>query len=109
MAVERTMSPIDISGAKASLRVDPERQEARVRSDETAPSSSTSAATKPADSVQLTDTAARLSELQAEVNAAEGVDLERVEAIREQIADGSYEVDADRIADALMTMEKELL
>ena len=29
--------------------------------------------------------------------------------IRQQIADGSYAVDADRIADALMTMEKELL
>ena len=59
--------------------------------------------------MQLTDTAAKLSELQAEVNAAEGVDIERVEAIRAQIADGSYEVDADRIADALMTMEQELL
>jgi negative regulator of flagellin synthesis FlgM len=43
------------------------------------------------------------------VSAADGVDLERVEAIRQQIADGSYEVDADRVADALMTMEKELL
>ena len=43
------------------------------------------------------------------VNAAEGVDMKRVEDIKAQIADGSYEVDADRIADALMTMEKELL
>lgn len=104
------MSPIDTSGVKTSLRVDPERQETRVRSDDSESSSaSASAQTKPADSVQLTDTAAKLSELQAEVNAAEGVDLERVEAIREQIADGSYQVDADRIADALMTMEQELL
>jgi len=104
------MSPIDTSGIKAGLRVDPERQDARViSSDSVSPSTSSAAQTKPADSVQLTDTAAKLSELQAEVNAAEGVDLERVEAIRQQIADGSYEVDADRIADALMTMEQELL
>lgn len=104
------MSPIDTSGIKASLRVDPERQDARVSSNDSESSSTSSAAqTKPADSVQLTDTAAKLSELQAEVNAAEGVDIERVEAIRAQIADGSYEVDADRIADALMTMEQELL
>ena len=59
--------------------------------------------------MQLTDTAARLSELQAEVSAAAGVDLELVEAIRQKIADGSYEIDTDRVADALMTMEKELL
>ena len=104
------MSPIDTSGVKTSLRVEPERQDTRVRSDDSESSSaSASAQTKPADSVPLTDTAAKLSELQAEVNAAEGVDLERVEAIREQIADGSYQVDADRIADALMTMEQELL
>ena len=104
------MSPIDTSGVKTSLRVDPERQDARVRNDDSESSSAlASAQSKPADSVQLTDTAAKLSELQAEVNAAEGVDLERVEAIREQIADGSYQVDADRIADALMTMEQELL
>jgi negative regulator of flagellin synthesis FlgM len=47
--------------------------------------------------------------LQGEVAAAPGVDLGRVEEIRQQIADGSYEIDADRVADALMTMEKELL
>ena len=43
------------------------------------------------------------------MSSAEGVDLERVEAIRQQIADGSYTVDADRVANALMTMENELL
>ena len=101
------MSPIDSSGIKTSLRIDPERPDTRVRGDQNAPSSSV--ASKPADSVQLTDTAARLAELQAEVAAADGVDIERVEAIRQQIADGSYKVDADRIADALMTMEQELL
>lgn len=63
----------------------------------------------PSDSVELTDTATRLAELQAEVSAMEGVDFKRVQEIREQIADGSYSVDADRVADALITMEKELL
>jgi negative regulator of flagellin synthesis FlgM len=101
------MSPIDTSGIKTSLRIDPERQETRVRGGDT--DSSKGSVSKPADSVQLTDTAARLAELQSEVASADGVDLERVEAIRQQIAEGSYEVDADRIADALMTMEKELL
>lgn len=101
------MNPIDASGIKTSLRIDSDRQDARVRGGES--ESSKGSASKAADSVQLTDTANRLAELQAEVAQADGVDLERVEAIRQQIADGSYEIDADRVADALMTMEKELL
>ena len=100
------MNPIDTSGIKPGPRLDTERLDTRVRGGN---SEQASATEKRADSVQLTDTASRLAELQAEVAAAEGVDLDRVEAIRQQIADGSYEVDADRVADALMTIEKELL
>ena len=101
------MSPIDTSGIKPGPRVDIDRQDSRVRGGYGEQAGTPDRAR--ADSVQLTDTATRLAELQNEVAAAEGVDLERVDAIRQQIADGSYEVDADRIADALMTMEKELL
>ena len=101
------MSPIDTSGIKPGPRFDTERLDTRVSGGNSEQTSASDA--KRADSVQLTDTAAKLAELQAEVAAADGVDLERVEAIRQQIADGSYAVDADRIADALMTMEKELL
>lgn len=101
------MSPIDTSGIKPGPRFDAERQDTRVRGGNNEQVSAPEA--KRADSVQLTDTAARLAELQAEVSSAEGVDLARVDAIRQQIADGSYTVDADRVADALMTMENELL
>lgn len=101
------MSPIDTSGIKSSVRVDAERQETRVRGGNSEQDSAKSAPSL--DTVQLTDTAAKLAELQAEVSAANGVDIERVEAIRQQIADGSYEVDPDKIADALMAMEQELL
>jgi negative regulator of flagellin synthesis FlgM len=98
------MSPIDTSGIKSSVRVDTERQETRVRGGNSEQDSA-----KSLDTVQLTDTATKLAELQAEVSAASGVDIERVEAIRQQIADGSYEVDPDKIADSLMAMEQELL
>ena len=101
------MSPIDTTGIKPGPRLDTERQDARVRSGNG--EQANAADTKRADSVQLTDTASRLAKLQAEVAAVEGVDLDRVEAIRQQIVEGSYEVDTDRVADALMTMEKELL
>ena len=101
------MSPIDTSGIKPGPRLDTERLDTRVRGGSNEQTSAPDRAR--ADSVQLTDTAAKLAELQAEVSSADGVDLERVEAIRQQIADGSYEIDADRVADALMTMERELL
>lgn len=101
------MSPIDTSGIQPGPRFDTERQDSRVRDGNNEQTNAPES--KRADSVQLTDTAARLAELQAEVSSAEGVDLERVEAIRQQIADGSYTVDADRVANALMTMENELL
>jgi negative regulator of flagellin synthesis FlgM len=102
------MSPIDTSGIKPGPRLDTERLDTRVRGGNNSEQEGTPDLTR-ADSVQLTDTAARLAELQGEVAAAPGVDLGRVEEIRQQIADGSYEIDADRVADALMTMEKELL
>ena len=87
------MSPIDTSGLKASAGVDPARQDVRTRDGES--EASAKATPKPADSVQLTETAARLAELQSAVAAADGVDLEKVEEIRKQIADGSYQVDKD--------------
>lgn len=101
------MSPIDTSGIKPGPRFDTEQLDSRVRGGNNEQTNAPES--KRADSVQLTDTAARLAELQAEVSSAEGVDLARVEAIRQQIADGSYTVDADRVANALMTMENELL
>ena len=101
------MSPIDTSGIKPGPRFDTEQLYSRVRGGNNEQTNAPES--KRADSLQLTDTAARLAELQAEVSSAEGVDLERVEAIRQQIADGSYTVDADRVANALMTMENELL
>jgi flagellar biosynthesis anti-sigma factor FlgM len=37
------------------------------------------------------------------------IDLEKVEAIRQRIADGDYEIDAGQIADALIRQEQELV
>ena len=101
------MSPIDTSGIKPGVRIDSERHDSRVRDGDNEAAKGT--LPKRPDTVQLTDTAVRLAELQAEVATAEGLDLEKIEVIRQQIADGSYRIDADRIADALIAMEKELL
>ena len=102
------MSPIDTSGIKSGIGVSVGRSDTEVRGD-TTNEAATNAKAAPSDSVQLTDTASRLAELQAKVTEMEGVDFERVQEIREQIADGTYSIDADRVANALLTMEKELL
>jgi negative regulator of flagellin synthesis FlgM len=57
------------------------------------------------DHVQLTESARAIA-------AARGtdapVDTQRVDRIRQAIADGSYKVDAQRVADRLINMEKQI-
>lgn len=57
------------------------------------------------DQVTLTDTARRLSDLTQTASAQPAVDSQRVSEIRQAIADGSYQVNAERVADKLMQTE----
>ncbi len=70
-----------------------------------------SAAAQPAagDSVDLTDGARQLQDLQAAVAATPVVDSARVAALRDAIANGSYRVDAQRIADGLLAQDRAAL
>lgn len=61
-----------------------------------------------ADSVQLTDSARALQRSeQAGANGAP-VDAARVERLRQAVADGSYQVDATRIAGKLLALEQQV-
>lgn len=60
----------------------------------------------PADEVSLTDTAARLRELEARLAELPVVDSKRVDEIRQLIAEGRYQVDAGDIAEKLIQIEK---
>lgn len=64
------------------------------------------AAPAPADSVDLTDSARQLQDLQAAVAGTPVVDSGRVEALRDAIANGSYTVDPQRIADGLLAQDR---
>jgi negative regulator of flagellin synthesis FlgM len=55
-----------------------------------------------ADSLELTPSARALGESASEAP----VDMHRVEKLRQAIADGSYRVDADRIAGKLLDIER---
>lgn len=75
------------------------------------PPGSASVAPQPAaaDSVDLTDSARQLQDLQAAVAATPVVDNARVAALRDAIANGSYRIDAQRIADGLLAQDRAAL
>jgi len=66
---------------------------------------STSATGTGQDSVNLTDTARQLQALSRTASAAETVDSNQVEAIRQALADGQYSVDSRQIAERLLQFD----
>ncbi|KGO98909.1 flagellar biosynthesis anti-sigma factor FlgM, partial [Novilysobacter defluvii] len=62
------------------------------------------------DSMRLTGEAAGLQALQREIGSAPAsIDVEKVNQVRAALADGSYRIDAQQIADRLLAFENELL
>lgn len=59
------------------------------------------------DSVALTDRAKDLQALQNKIAESPVVDNEKVEAIKQAIADGSYKVNADSVADKLLDLDEQ--
>jgi negative regulator of flagellin synthesis FlgM len=78
-------------------------------------SASTTAATdgnasvtpKSDDQLKLTDSARALQEA-ARLDTSSAIDTKRVEQIREALANGSYQVDPGRIADRMLSFERQL-
>jgi negative regulator of flagellin synthesis FlgM len=59
--------------------------------------------------VNFTQSGLLMVRLEDIVRNAPAVDVERVAAIKDAIASGSYQIDEQRIADQMLRMEKELL
>ena len=59
-----------------------------------------------ADTVSLTETSAQLRSIESSLASLPVVDTQRVEAIKLAIADGSYQVDSESIADKLIDFEQ---
>lgn len=76
-----------------------------------APASDNAKTARPAgeDKVTVTDTATRIRQLEASLASLPDIDNERVQAIRQAISEGSYRIDADRIAANLLKLEKDLV
>ncbi|OOZ41491.1 flagellar biosynthesis anti-sigma factor FlgM [Solemya pervernicosa gill symbiont] len=66
------------------------------------------APTTQGDSVSLTDTASRLSNLSEALADTPVVNTDKVAAFREAIANGSYQVNPEKVAEKLMGLEESL-
>ena len=61
------------------------------------------------DNVQLSSMSTQLQALEASINEASGFDAAKVEAITQAINDGNYTIDAETIANKLISSTQELL
>lgn len=60
------------------------------------------------DAVALTDTAVRLKRIEANLAELPEVDQSKVDALREQVEGGDYQIDGNEVARKLMQMEQDL-
>ncbi len=60
------------------------------------------------DTVNLTDAAQQLKKLEASLASVPVVDAQRVESIRQAIANGSYEINPERVAEQMLAFESAL-
>jgi negative regulator of flagellin synthesis FlgM len=91
--------PTDTAGARRS---DGARQ-ARMSHD-----TGTRPAAQPAETVNLTRSGVLLARLEEALQTLPAVDVERVRAIKDALASGSYEIDDRAIADKLLQLDREL-
>lgn len=105
------MNPIDTSSnAKPPLSGSEQRTGAAQQSSQsqaTGRAASTPRDTT-ADAVTITRAATELLQLEDQLAALPEADLERVEAIRSAISNGSYQIDAERIVNNLLQAERDL-
>lgn len=62
-----------------------------------------------ADSVEITQASAQLNQLEEELRGLPGNDAGKVEAVRQAIAEGSFQVNEEAVADALVQSAMEQL
>ena len=91
---------LDTNDSKSTTRSAPSAGRTTPAPGPTAPAAS--------DSVNLTDTATRLQQLDELLASAPEIDRARVEQLRQSIADGRYKMDAVHIADKLIALERTL-
>ena len=98
------MSTSDISGIRSGGRIETERKD---KSSDTSSASVDSSARAVSDAVEFSATAKQLSSLQDNLASLDAVDMGKVDEIRQAISNGSYKIDAQKIAESLLALEGE--
>ena len=98
------MSTTDITGIRSGGRIETERKD---KSSDTSSESVNSSSRTISDSVEFSAAAQQLSSLQDELASISAVDMGKVDEIRQAISNGSYKIDAQKIADSLLALEGE--
>lgn len=100
MAIDtsNTMKPGGPTTGRSGSTAAPTRTDNSSRKPETA-------AEAPRDSVVLSQEAQSLTKLQEAVENAPEVNSEKVDAIKRAIAEGRFEINADRLAEAILSQD----
>jgi negative regulator of flagellin synthesis FlgM len=95
--------PTDTAGTR--------RTDSAKSADKSAPAETSATGTHKAsgDTVNLTRSAVLLSKLEELVHSLPVVDADRVRAIKEELASGSYAIDEQAVADKMIRFDRELL
>ena len=96
---------IDINGISSPKVHAPTEDTQLKQSVEQQPAKSDTGQSSVADTVSLSDNAVQLGKVDNVAIAAPVVDTKRVEAMKQAISDGSYEVNTEKVADKLMQFE----
>ena len=97
-----TLDSVSTKGARSKPAA-PSAPEVKAPAPDAAPASKGAS-----DQVVLSQEAQTLGRLQAKINSSPDVDLEKVAEIRRAIAEGRFEINADRIAENMIN-QNELL
>ena len=96
---------IDINGISSSKLHTPADDKQVKQSVDQQPAQPESGKSSTADTVSLSDNAVQLGKVDNSSISAPVVDAQRVEQVKQAISDGTYEVDAKKVADKLMQFE----
>ena len=91
-----------ISSAKAHAPLDDSQAKQQV---EQSPANLETGKSSTADTVSISDNATQLGKMGNAVDTTPVVDMQRVEQVKQAINNGTYEVDAAKVADKLMQFE----